>query len=200
MFVNHIFASGPELPSILPCLYEYVFASNGIFVRAKRPGLEALIWVASTRQPVRGLSAVKPYVKVSNRVPRHQVARLFEMAYRADGKEILFYLGGNPWRITVPEQVQQIGSVRPVDPYAGGADTLLEMHSHHNMGAFFSSTDDRDEVSGFRLFAVLGRLNSRPAILVRVGIFGHFWLIPAGMVFELPAGVRDGLWEDEGDA
>jgi PRTRC genetic system protein A len=198
MFVNHIFARDLDLPPMQPGLYEYVIGANGIFVRAERPGLQALIWVASTAKPVRGLAEVKPYVRLDHRVRAQMLARMFEMAYRANGCEILFYLSGNPWRVNVPEQVQRLASVRPVDPFAGGADTLLEIHSHHNMGAFFSGTDDKDESSGFRLFAVMGRLNSQPTILARVGIYGHFGLIPAEMIFELPAGVNDGLlrWEE----
>jgi PRTRC genetic system protein A len=195
MFVNHIVANNPYLPRMGPFLYTYILAANGIFVRARRPELAALIWVASVREPVRGLYEVHPYVGMDCRVPVLQVARMFEMAYRADGKEILFYLSANPWRIQVPEQVQRGASVHPVDPYAGGANTIIEVHSHHGMKAFFSEEDDREEQTGFRIYAVLGDLYNRPAIRVRVGIYGHFWEIPADWVFELPQGVKDGLYE-----
>jgi PRTRC genetic system protein A len=197
MFVHHIFAHETKLPPMQPGLYEYVIGANGIFVRAQRPGLEALIWVASTVKPVRGLAEVMPYVRLSNRVRAHLLARLFEMAFRANGKEILFYLSGNPWQVYVPDQVQSVASVHPVDVFAGGQDTLLEVHSHHNMGAFFSGADDKEESGGFRIFAVMGNLAVQPTILVRVGIYGHFWQIPAALVFELPNGVRDGLGMEE---
>ena len=197
MFVNHILAKETQLPPMPPCLYEYVFASNGIFVRAKRPGLEALIWVAATSKPVRGLAEVKPYVKIYTRVRASIMARMFELAYRANEKEILFYLSFciSFWRLKVPEQIQGSVSVHPVDSYAGGSDTLIEVHSHHNMAAFFSRTDDRDESSGFRLFTVLGGLDRKPSILTRVGIYGHFQEIPSSLVYELPAGVNDALNE-----
>jgi hypothetical protein len=154
-----------------------------------------MIWIASTAQPVRGLAEVRPYVRME-RIPVSVMARLFEMsyrAYRAGGNEVLFYLTPDPWRIMVPEQVQNSVTVRPVDPYAGGADTLVEAHSHHEMRAFFSKTDDADERAGFRAFIVLGNLVSRPTVLARIGIYGHFYQVPACWVCDLPAGARDGL-------
>jgi PRTRC genetic system protein A len=192
VFVHHIFATGETLPPFGPYLYEYVIGANGVFVRARRAGLEALIWVASTRETIRGLAEVEPFVRLAHPLPARMLCRLVEMAYRSGNREILFYLQANPWRIAVPDQIRTGGSVTPVDPFAGGADTLLEVHSHHSMVAFFSRIDDRDEQAGFRLFAVLGDLYRRPTLLVRVGIYGHFWTIPASWIAELPEGLNDG--------
>jgi Prokaryotic homologs of the JAB domain len=47
-------------------------------------------------------------------------------------------------------------------------DAVVEIHSHHAMGAYFSPTDDRDE-TGRRVYGVLGRLNSAvPELAFRV--------------------------------
>jgi PRTRC genetic system protein A len=192
-FVHHLFATEAVLPPFGPYLYEYVVGANGVFVRARRPGLEALIWVAATRVAVRGLAEVTPYVRLTRPLPARQLSRLVEMAYRSGDREILFYLRADPWRIDVPDQVRAGASVYPVDPFSGGADTLLEVHSHHHMQAFFSGADDLDEQAGFRLFGVLGDLYRRPTLLVRVGIYGHFWEIPAAWVADLPEGLADGL-------
>jgi PRTRC genetic system protein A len=175
------------------CLYQYVIAANGIFVRARRPGLEAMLMVGPVTDPVRGLVPVQPYVHVDRLMPAWMVEKLFRRAYLERGREILFYARLNPgWSIAIPAQVQSGGSVHPVNPFAGGTDTLLEIHSHHNMNAFFSGTDNQDERAGFRLFAVLGRVGSQqPEIHVRVGIYGHFWSFPARWVFELPEFVVD---------
>lgn len=41
--IQHIIATNPNLPAIAPTsMYEYVYGSNGTFVRAKRLGLEAI--------------------------------------------------------------------------------------------------------------------------------------------------------------
>lgn len=80
-----------------------------------------------------------------------------------------------------------------MDPYHPIYGRLyIEVHSHHTMAPFFSATDDRDEI-GFKIYAVIGRLDTRPAILCRVGIYGHYQEIPASWVFEIPAGIEDEL-------
>jgi hypothetical protein len=62
------------------------------------------------------------------------------------------------------------------------------------MRPFFSRTDDRDE-TGFRIYAVIGDINFHsnvpPSIRVRVGVYGHFWPIPAASIFNLPSFLRD---------
>lgn len=199
MFVKHILATTGDLPPATPCLYEYIFGANGIFVRATRPELDAMIWVASTATPVRGLADVQPGIEVHPApVPGALVARMFEMAYRAGNKEILFYLSvvNNAWRLTVPEQAQGAGFVRPLDLFSGGPGTVIEVHSHHGLRAFFSSTDNAEEQTGFRVYAVIGDLYHRPEIRVRVGIYGHFWEIPASWVFDLPGGLRDAVYTE----
>jgi hypothetical protein len=58
------------------------------------------------------------------------------------------------------------------------------------MAPFFSQTDNRDE-QGFRLYAVIGRVKTKPQLCVRVGVYGDYWSIPAATVFEMPEGIRD---------
>jgi PRTRC genetic system protein A len=194
VFVKHLFATG-DLPPQGNSLYEYVVGSNGIFVRARRPGLEALIWVAATYSPIRGLREVQPFVRLDPPVPANRIGKMFDLAYRAKGKEILFYLNyWDQWLVNVPRQIQAGASVRPENPFAAGVNTIIEVHSHHHMNAYFSATDNREEATGFRLYAVIGNLNSQPSILVRVGIYGHFWEIPAEWVFQLPPGITDALY------
>jgi hypothetical protein len=55
---------------------------------------------------------------------------------------------------------------------------------------FFSRTDNKDE-QGFRVFAVIGKVNEQPEIRVRVGVYGNYRNIPASMIFELPGEIRD---------
>jgi hypothetical protein len=74
-----------------------------------------------------------------------------------------------------------------------GTKALIDLHSHALLDPFFSRTDNKDE-QGFRIFAVIGRVNDKPLILVRVGVYGNYWNIPAEMVFELPEGVRDAYY------
>ncbi len=76
-------------------------------------------------------------------------------------------------------------SVRPVG--AGLDDHVratVEIHSHHEMRAGFSPTDDLDERTGFRIFGVVGRIFSAPEIALRVGCHGHFLPIEIDDLFE----------------
>ncbi len=193
-FVGYTFAGTPTLAPMGKHLYEYVVGANGIFVRARRPGLEALIWVASTATPIRGLAMIEPYVHIDEKVPVATVKKMLVTAYRNSGKEILYYLKRDPWHLTIPEQIQSGSSVLAIDPFAGGTETMVEVHSHHDMGTFFSVTDDREERAGFRIYSVIGNIGSdKPSILTRVGIYGHFWQIPSNWVYNLPNFINDTL-------
>jgi len=65
-------------------------------------------------------------------------------------------------------------------------DAILEVHSHHAMGAYFSPTDDRDE-PGRRIYGAAGRLNGagpEAAFRVATGCKPHvFEPVPFEQVF-----------------
>jgi hypothetical protein len=91
--------------------------------------------------------------------------------------------GGRGWFVTRPEQERSGARVGYLNRDPGGV--VLDLHSHHTMPAFFSSTDDRDERGG-RFYAVMGRLERpRPELILRLGAYGH-WLdnIPALTLFD----------------
>ncbi|HMZ56136.1 MAG TPA: hypothetical protein PKL10_15290, partial [Nitrospira sp.] len=53
-----------------------------------------------------------------------------------------------------------------------------------------SAVDNEDE-TGFRIYGVCGWLTTRPSITFRVGVYGHFFLIPAHCIAELPPMLQD---------
>lgn len=198
--IGHIFATAAELPPLPDgILYQYVVAANGVFVRAERPGLAVLIWIAATPQPVRGLAELQPYCRIQ-RVPADVVWALHDESARALPNEILFYLlpdADTAWRVIIPEQRQTPGMCMPVDPYnPHAAQALIEAHSHQYMPAYFSPADNRDE-TGFKIYAVIGRIGETPQIRARVGVYGHHYEIPAGWVFDRPAAIADALYVDD---
>lgn len=190
----------------------YVIASNGLFVRAERPELAASIPVAPCQIP--GLAALSP--SVSWRLPRINRSTIVALVLRArqargpTGNPVEWQIAllweEDRWRTFEPPQMQATTNVRQQlgepgsDPAQWDAATIVELHSHHAMPAFFSQTDDADE-QGFRIYAVLGEIFTAPTLLVRVGVYGHHWTIPAATVFELPEGIRDASVSPEsGDA
>jgi PRTRC genetic system protein A len=201
--VEHLLMEQPTLPLIrLP--RAYIVAQNGVFVWARRAGLEALIPVASCT--IRGLYPVEPYVRMSHPPVdtwlTASMLRLSREARTLEGGflEILFYLTWerkHGWHLTVPAQEQEALRVHPILDEVGQAlyaETLIEVHSHHTMRAFFSSTDDKDE-QGFRIYGVIGCVDNQrdhpTEMRLRVGIYGHFWELPASQVLSMPWGVRD---------
>lgn len=194
-FIDHIFAKTIPPPIQPGRLYDYIVASNGTFVRAWRPGLSAMIQIGDGSS-MRGLVDVQPYVMLESQVPVRLTAAMLTKAHEMGEKEILFYLSGGcrtlnqPWKVMIPRQTATQTSVKVVNGDSG-ADTLIELHSHHNMPAFFSSTDDKEEQTGFRIYAVIGKLDRAPEILVRVGIYGHFGYVPAASIFGLPSVLND---------
>ena len=197
MLVEHKFMNTMQAPEISPGLFEYLVAANGVFVRAERPGLRAMIWESGVTQAIGGLYSALPYVQTVP-VPSRLLRLALELSLGAAPKEALFWLLPDPWRMVMPMQIQSGGTVRPADEFHPAAkDALVEIHSHHDMAPFFSSTDNRDE-QGFRIYAVLGYIHRRPTIRVRVGIYGHFMEIPACWAFEMPGVIADALapaWE-----
>lgn len=60
---------------------------------------------------------------------------------------------------------------------------LVDLHSHHEMYAYFSHTDDRDD-TGLSVSGVVGRLNTdRPQLTLRANVYGHRQHIPVLEIF-----------------
>lgn len=189
--VKYRFLNQPRLPALEPCLYEYVVAANGLFVRAKRKGLSAMVCVQTFTHQVAGLYPALPYLDIAP-VPAWILERLLNRSLAAAPREQLWWLlwMQYAWGIYHPEQIANPASVRPVDPYhPRSTEALVELHSHHSMPAYFSTMDSQDE-TGFKVYAVIGDIHRRPTVRVRVGIYGHFMEIPAEWVFDLPAGIE----------
>ena len=120
----------------------------------------------------------------------------------AVGCEVLLMVGYDSthgYRVMLPRQVVGPASVY----YRPAEDLVMELHSHGDGAAHFSSTDTADE-QRLRLYGVVGRLDRlRPHVALRVGVYGAFLPVPWASVFDGdPNGVRDAQFEPpeaEGD-
>ena len=205
MFVQYLIANAAELPPISSPLYEYIFAGNGVFKRAARKEMSAMIPVGDCT--IRGLALVEPELSFQyDRVPESIIQQILDAARDAARQEleILFHLSlvdGN-WRLDVPPQIQRYASVAPIEKGAGSSyeRAIIEIHSHHRMPAEFSPDDDRDE-AGFRIYGVIGNLNPRsahwPKINFRVGVYGDWRPLPADRIIEMPVELIDCNAKDE---
>jgi PRTRC genetic system protein A len=190
--VDAVLALEPELPP-MRALYEYVIGAGGLYIRAEDRHLAALVPVAlraaPAPRPLTGLALVEPYAKLrAPRVPAEWLRSILHSARAAMPREAMYQLvvddaarhsvGG--WACARPKQVATPGMVRFLETEAAAVD----LHSHHSMRAFFSSTDDADE-TGLKFYCVIGCLDTeRPEIAARVGVYGHTMRIPARTIFE----------------
>lgn len=197
----HVATNG-EAPAPSPGkLYTYIFAGDGVYIRARRAELSACARVAT--YAVRGLPPVTPFLSLHlPRVPEKITRACFNRARSVcvgagRPREVLLYLihDETGWRMVEPDQEADGSSCRPTDPCnEDGVRSIIELHSHHEMRAFWSGpasvegTDDHDE-QGFKLYAVMGRIFTTPTLRVRAGVYGHFVEVPACDVFELPTDV-----------
>ena len=188
--IEYYIATRLPLPMQNASGIEYWIANNGVFARAQRPGLTVLMPVSMHEQPIKGLVELQPFVQLNPLVPKDLLWRLWAIAYHDCPKEVLFHLilENEQWQLITPDQLQSQTSCRPYDTDAESSthQALIEIHSHGNLPAYFSPTDDTDECGGFRIYGVLGKVREvQFEILLRVGLFGHGWTIPVQQVFDV---------------
>jgi PRTRC genetic system protein A len=186
--IEHIFApNNGKLPPT-SALLQYIIAGNGIYLHAKRMGLQANIQIAKCE--IRGLPELNASIQLAKRAPitfLHEMLRRSRLACNSEPKEILFHLllESDRWLLVEPQQEATSISVRPLPDAKSTKVALIEIHSHHEMRATFSTIDDEDERSGFRIYGVLGNIFTRPRISLRVGIHGYFAPVSINEVFDL---------------
>ena len=150
--------------------YNYITAGNGLFIRAGNPFVEATVLIGDAQ--VRGCAPLEDKVELpKGKIPK----RLYDLAlsnlcaepYR---ERYLAVVWEGEYHLRVPHQD---GSSYGVE-YEPVPHTVLDIHSHATMHAFFSGTDNGDE-QGLRLYMVVGKLNSLfPEAKLRVGVYGYF--------------------------
>ncbi len=149
--------------------YDYIFASNGIFIEAEGPLIAARIPVAECE--IRGLAPIETKISLTyGSIPQ----RFFDLAlnlFLADksSEHYVAVTGAAGYHFYIPVQDKSAGGVT----YEVGASVVLEMHSHGHMGAWFSATDNVDE-TGLKLYGVVGKLNATPIVKLRIGVYGYF--------------------------
>ena len=163
--------------------FDYVLGSGGLYVQSESAHLTARMLVASAE--VRGLAPVSEKLELAHGpIPAHVFELGLAWMLSDPGTERFFAVrwDGDSYRLVVPKQ-EGTGSSLSYQPPAG---VIAEFHSHASHRAFFSATDDRDE-QGFRIYGVVGRLDTpTPELTLRLGIYGHFAPLHWRQVFDGP--------------
>lgn len=186
--------------------FDYVLASNGLFIEVEGPLLAARIPVALAE--VRGgLATLEPKIVLRHgRIPQ----RFFDLAmssFLADKyhERYVAVVWEGEYRIVVPDQAENPDQLAAGDQgggcehgvtYANPANAILDLHSHGRMKSFFSQQDDEDE-TGLKLYGVVGKLDDEPVVQLRVGVYGYFLRVQWEEIFEgCLIGVKDYLEQD----
>lgn len=158
--------------------YDYVLAGNGVWVEAEGELMAARIQVADGQ--VRGLPELDQQVKL-----RHGMipAYLFDLALNVmlaapDRETYAGIIWTDRYQLYVPEQVRKSSTVT----YRAADNTVLELHSHGLLNAFFSEQDDSDE-QGLKIYGVLGQLHRQPRLMLRAGLYGYFGPVEFNQIF-----------------
>jgi PRTRC genetic system protein A len=159
--------------------YDYILAGNGLFIRAKNALIEASVCIGPAE--VRGLLPLEGKLElVHGKIPSYIYDLVFSAAASNTQKErYLAVTWGDMYLIKYPSQKGEAGGV----DYERLPNTVLDVHSHGGMGAFFSSTDNRDE-QGLRLSLVFGKLDTIPEYDLRIGVYGYYAPVSLEKVFK----------------
>lgn len=186
--VDCVPALGPELPP-LTAPRGYVVAAGGLYVRAEDSRIRALLPVALSRSALPGLAPVQPDARLLvPPIPSQWLWSIWHSARAALPDEAMYQLvyddvaansfGG--WACARPRQDAGAAHVTFLD----FSEASVDLHSHGQMHAFFSTQDDDDE-QGLRFYVVIGLLHTaQPVIAARIGVYGHTMRVPARLIFD----------------
>lgn len=149
--------------------YDYIFASNGVFIEAENPLIAARIPVADC--DIRGLAPMETKISLTyGSIPQRFFDLVLDLFLSDVATEHYVAITGDAgYHFYIPVQDKHSGSV----VYEAGNSVVLEMHSHGRGGAWFSSTDNKDE-TGLKIYGVMGKLDTTPIVKLRIGAYGYF--------------------------
>lgn len=161
--------------------YDYILAENGIFIRARNPLIGGLICISPTE--IRGLSPLEERIElVHGKIPVHLYDLSLSLFITSSDREQYFAITWeNEYRLRLPAQERNAASVQ----YECLPSSIMDIHSHGRMKAWFSGTDNTDE-QGLRLYMVVGRLDTLlPEVEIRLGVYGYFTPLCVEEVFDV---------------
>ena len=161
--------------------YDYILAKDGLFIQASNPLIKGVLCISPVE--IRGLSPLKESIElVHGKIPMH----LYDLSVSilmasSDREQYLAITWESEYRLRIPTQDRNGASVQ----YETLPSSIMDIHSHGRMGAFFSCTDDGDE-KGLRFYAVVGRLDTLlPEVELRLGVYGYFVSVSIGDIFNV---------------
>jgi PRTRC genetic system protein A len=179
--VGYLLNKGEGLEGEPGLFYDYILAENGLFIRARNPLIGGLICISPLE--IRGLFPLEERIElVHGKIPR----RLYDLSLSllmasSDREQYLAITWENEYQLRLPAQERSSASVK----YESLPSSVMDIHSHGCMKAWFSGTDNTDE-QGLRLYMVVGRLDTLlPEVEIRLGVYGYFTPLCVEEVFDV---------------
>lgn len=160
--------------------YDYILAENGVFIRAQNPLIKAVVCISPVE--IRGLLSLEERIELEHgKMPRYLYdLSLSILMASSDREQYLAITWENEYRLRFSEQERNSASVK----YENLPSSVMDIHSHGRMKAWFSYIDDADE-QGLRLYMVVGRLDTLlPEVEIRLGVYGYFAPLCVEEVFD----------------
>jgi PRTRC genetic system protein A len=173
---------GETLPKPEAGKHRFVIAGDGVYVEAVNPVLEV-------RLPVAKSSIKLPYGQIGSagvRLAHGQIPRRILQ----DVCEKTFLCSPNEWAgLVVWDNIRKEYALYEPDVISFSAghisyrnvlpdeyELVMDLHSHGNMPAFFSETDDKSDIGGFYIAGVVGNCDSGdPTFATRIVVNGHLF-------------------------
>ena len=159
--------------------YDYLLASNGVFIEAKGAWITARVQVAEAS--IRGLAPLDPAVRLHfGKIPQSYFdLAVGEMMKTPSQERYVAITHNGNYHVHIPEQTDGAAHVKYTNPDA----VVVDLHSHGRMLPFFSGEDNRDD-QGLRVSGVIGQLDKGPVLALRVGIYGYYAAVAWEDIFE----------------
>lgn len=166
----------------------YIVAKNGLWREVRSDFIHCLLPIAVRKGLTVPYGELHPFVNIRvPTVPGEMWLEFKQAAIAAMPNEcaggILFNKKLKTWRLCMRESI----SASPVRVHYKEvqlqADEVLvvDIHSHGNLEAFFSDTDDRDDKGSIRFSAVMGRVGSaNPQLRSRLCVIDQFLKVTFG--------------------
>ncbi|HLM59501.1 MAG TPA: hypothetical protein VK308_01735 [Pyrinomonadaceae bacterium] len=192
--VTRKFLFASDQPITAP-LYEIVIAQNGVFKRARRLEMTAVVKLSSFNVKIPELAVGASSVELAEKIPAQIFTEILaharNLTSRENFTENLYAVCWDAfdcsyfWKEISGKRSFGSTIARDDDPAYGRA--VLEIHTHPPGCFDFSGQDTSDESGKFRLFGILIDIHSeKPAIRLRVGIYDSFWEIPLETITGAP--------------
>jgi PRTRC genetic system protein A len=179
--LGYLLSKGQALHGEPGLFYDYIVAGNGLFIRACNSLIKGTLCISPVE--IRGLNPLEEQVElVHGKIPR----RLYDLSLSvlmasSEREQYLAITWEDEYRLRMPSQERHEASVK----YDKLLSSVMDIHSHGHMRAFFSGTDDDDE-QGLRLYMVVGRLDTLlPKVELRLGVYGYFASLSVEEVFDV---------------